>query len=1004
MSEPKLISPMLDNFLMGDPISDHNGVKCCPAMDKDTEEKYLVKVISVPASRTSLDALLLTGAYANEADALSYYKEIAEGVVEEHNILTKLSNLEGFIPFDACQMVPMDDDIGFDVYLLTSYKRTLKKQFNRVPMTHLSAINLGIDLCAALTVCRRSGYLYVDLKPDNIFVTENNNYRIGDLGFLPIDGLKYISLPDKYRSAYTAPEIADAFSDLNTTLDIYAAGLILYQAYNDGVLPVIDEESGSFPAPAYADYEIAEIILKACAEKPEDRWQTPEEMGQALVSYMQRNGVNDTPIVPIIVQEDTAEIVVEDVTPAVETSDETEEARGLYEQNEDVAETSEEVNEDRIDDIEISEEAITEDSIYTTDEYGNLTFLDTGSNDETAPENSDDAEDVTYNEVTDEVSEIMTYADELLSHPTPDPVVPPEKIEVSLPEPVVEEAEETQEAEGSAESADISEEAEQSEEAEDSAESETAEDTAETDEITEESINEGEDNFTEIPPAKKGKLIRNICIAIGALLIALAGFLYYKFVYMQYVSIQVTGEEGVLTVYVDSEFSEEKLTVVCTDTYGNQLVQIVSDGKAVFTDLTPNSAYTVQVKAAGFHRLTGKTSTAYSTPSQTTITQLSAVCGTEDGSVILNFAVDGNDAEQWKVRYSTAGEEEKEILFTSHIATINNLTMGATYTFTVEPLDAAYFTGENTVQFTATKVVVPENLKVDSYADGKLSISWSVPEGATVESWSVHCYNDADYNKIITVTETKAEFTEIDAASAYTIEVVANGMHQGGQLFVAKNPINVSNFTASVNTPETVTLKWETDNAVTETGWILKYTTNDSAEQEITGFKDNTVQVPGIAANAICKFTLYTADNAPVLNGELSFTMPQTETFNRYELTADDLIINMCRTPGKSDWSYRDISMSDYTNTFKSGDSASFLLSLKKIRGDSGDTVITTYVIKDSAGKVISSASVQDIWDEMWDNGHCALDVPSLPSASGEYTVYIYFNEQLLHTENFTMK
>ena len=45
MSEPKLISPMLDNFAMGDPISDHHGVRCCPAMKNDSDEKYIVKII-----------------------------------------------------------------------------------------------------------------------------------------------------------------------------------------------------------------------------------------------------------------------------------------------------------------------------------------------------------------------------------------------------------------------------------------------------------------------------------------------------------------------------------------------------------------------------------------------------------------------------------------------------------------------------------------------------------------------------------------------------------------------------------------------------------------------------------------------------------------------------------------------------------------------------------------------------------------------------------------------
>ena len=57
----------------------------------------------------------------------------------------------------------------------------------------------------------------------------------------------------------------------------------------------------ALPPPAYADYEMAEIILKAAAFRPQDRWQSPEEMGQALVSYMQRNPVNDAIIAPPVV-------------------------------------------------------------------------------------------------------------------------------------------------------------------------------------------------------------------------------------------------------------------------------------------------------------------------------------------------------------------------------------------------------------------------------------------------------------------------------------------------------------------------------------------------------------------------------------------------------------------------------------------------------------------------------------------------------------------------------
>lgn len=296
MSEPKLIQPLLDNFAIGDPISDHNGVRCCPAMDNRNNDRFIVKIVANPASQKQLDALLLSGAFESPEKANTYFKEMADAVVEEIKVLQALSQNDGFLPVTSWQTVPMDDgETGYDVYILTPYRRTLERQFRKAPLTHLQAVNMGLDLCSALSACRRAGYLYVDLKPDNVHLTEQGEYRIGDLGFIKLDSLMFASLPDKYRSVYTPPEIADAFSSLNTTLDTYAVGLMLYQVYNNGVLP--DVTANPIPAPEYADYELSEIIMKACDPDPGKRWEDPMQLGQALVSYMQRNEVNDTPII-----------------------------------------------------------------------------------------------------------------------------------------------------------------------------------------------------------------------------------------------------------------------------------------------------------------------------------------------------------------------------------------------------------------------------------------------------------------------------------------------------------------------------------------------------------------------------------------------------------------------------------------------------------------------------------------------------------------------------------
>ncbi len=1006
MSQPKLISPMLDNFLMGEPFSDHNGVRCCPAMKKDTDEKYIVKIISVPASQVQLDALLLTGAYPDKAAAAAYFKELADGVVAETQILQKLSQLEGFVPYEACQVVQMEDGTGYDVYLLASYKKTLEHVFRKSTMTHLGALNLGLDMCAALAVCRRSGYLFVDLKPDNIFVYGDKEFRIGDLGFLSLDSLRYTSLPDKYRSAYTAPEITDAFSALNSTLDIYAAGLILYQAYNNGALPeIVDGES--FPTPAYGDYEISEIILKACAPDPNDRWQDPIQMGQALVSYMQRNGANDTPITPVVDPEDI---------PGEEAFEE-ENENGAYLEEEPVDVAAEEVQEsaaepaeeadahtadDSTSDADTVEQTveevlaadITEDLIFSEDEQGNLTFIDESEDDinagETVP--GSDPSDLDLEEVTEEVSQMLNQADELIAHDAPEPVVVPEPIDIPMPEPIVidEENESVDDADNNV--------------ASDSPSEAANEDICETEDAVEEEEAPEETDFpADIPsadettceeaaPAKSSHWVRNLIIIVSICAILLAGWLFYRNYYLQPVSITLEDNEGVLTVLVESKIDEKKLTVVCSDTYGIQHTAPVENGKAVFEALAPNSAYTVQVTIDGFHHLVGKTSTGYTTPTQTNIVQMSAVTGAEDGSAIIAFTVDGPDSQQWIVQYATDDEDVKEIVFTGHMVNISGLSIGKNYDFTLVPCDDLLLTGNNLITHTASKIICASDLVVTDFANNILSVSWSAPDDTSVTSWSVRCYNANGYDKSIVTSDLTAEFTDINHTDGYTVEVTATGMSVCQRTQITENSINISNLAVIPSDPGTICLSWDSSAPIDSAGWKLAFSVNDGEIREITGISENTVTVTSVIPEGNYTFTVLSAGGSTVFGGTLTYTAPEAQAFEGFGITDNDMDFYMCRTPDTSPWGVNDLSRFDYITDFSVGEKASFLIYLGDDSEITEDPLNVLFIIKDADGTTLSCMSADYTWSDFWNDNYATLDLPWLPDTAGQYQVVICFN------------
>ncbi len=303
MSAPRNISPILDGFTLAEMVSQHSTACCYRATQNLSGKDFMLKIISLPASVAQLDALLMSGSFSGPAELNDYFKEQARDVLRNVQVLRHMATVGGFVDYDCVQVVPSSDGKGYDVYLLSPMRQTLPQQLQRDDLSQMDVVNLALDLCAALTVCRRSGYCYTNLKPGNVF-RHGQHYHIGDLGFMPLYEMGKIPLPQQFRSSYTPPELMDGTQPMNDTADVYALGLILYQAFNGGALPGNDAVMGRLLLPPkYADYEMAEIILRACAPDPSIRWQGPEQMGRALMRYTQRNGMRNEPVIPPILRE-----------------------------------------------------------------------------------------------------------------------------------------------------------------------------------------------------------------------------------------------------------------------------------------------------------------------------------------------------------------------------------------------------------------------------------------------------------------------------------------------------------------------------------------------------------------------------------------------------------------------------------------------------------------------------------------------------------------------------
>lgn len=303
MTAPRPVSPILDGFVLGETFSHHGASLCCHAREISSGDHFVVKILSMPESDTQMDALLMAGAFTDRNAANVYFKEQARIVLNETKTLQHMAALSGFLDFDSIQVVPAEQENGYQVYLLSPMRTSFQQVLERADVTQLEIINMALDICVALSSCRHAGFYYADLKPSNVYCV-GQHYRIGDLGFLPMSAIGQTPLPERFQSAYTPPELRSGGQLLNNTADVYALGLMLYQAYNGGILPSKDDIVGKLYAPPkYADYEMAEIILRACAPDPHIRWSDPEQIRLALSHYLHRNGVRNTLVAPAELRE-----------------------------------------------------------------------------------------------------------------------------------------------------------------------------------------------------------------------------------------------------------------------------------------------------------------------------------------------------------------------------------------------------------------------------------------------------------------------------------------------------------------------------------------------------------------------------------------------------------------------------------------------------------------------------------------------------------------------------
>ena len=144
------------------------------------EEHCALKVITIPSSPAELQSMRNEG--MDDASATAYYKGLVEEFVQEIALMSKLKGNINIVGYEDYAVIEHEDSIGWDIIIRMELLTALPAYIKNRSFTVNDVIKLATDVCNALEVCHEQKIIHRDIKPDNIFVSQNGDYKLGDFG------------------------------------------------------------------------------------------------------------------------------------------------------------------------------------------------------------------------------------------------------------------------------------------------------------------------------------------------------------------------------------------------------------------------------------------------------------------------------------------------------------------------------------------------------------------------------------------------------------------------------------------------------------------------------------------------------------------------------------------------------------------------------------------------------------------------------------------------------
>ena len=256
-------------------------------------ERAAMKHISIPQTNSEIEMLQSEG--QDEESITETFKEQAREILNEYQLMRKLNDCPNIVSCDDYKAVQHDNDLGWDIFIRMELLTPLLKLPKEQILSEEQIRQLGLDLCHALVYCHKKNILHRDIKPQNIFISADGVFKLGDFGIARIKNGTSTGTARIGTYDYMAPEVFHA-QHYGVSADICSLGLVLYWLLNNRRCPFQSTEKQwlkntekeeardrrfageAIPAPLNGSEEFKRIVLKACAFDRKDRYQSAEEM------------------------------------------------------------------------------------------------------------------------------------------------------------------------------------------------------------------------------------------------------------------------------------------------------------------------------------------------------------------------------------------------------------------------------------------------------------------------------------------------------------------------------------------------------------------------------------------------------------------------------------------------------------------------------------------------------------------------------------------------------